>query len=223
MLVDPDGREVNIGGDAQQEYFNQIKIGAKAYGIKVKMDKNGTLSAKYTGKGPISEDGQKIMDAINDKTVHVEITANWRSESDLVFGGTFGGNNIIGGVTTNGEFSSTSTYAYQTVIVPDLTAMDNFYNKKGQTSLHEMTEAFFGAKLAEKNGISSLEKGKNNPYYIKAHEMAIPQSGKVDVFYYGRNNQPISGDTDFSNLKYIDWNVGHGTPDERNIKTSILK
>ncbi len=224
ILVDPDGRDVNISGGAKKEYFEQVKKGAKEYGVKLKMDRNGNLSGKYTGKGPISEEAQQILDAVNDKTVHVKITANWRSEKDEAFGGTFCGNDIRGGVLGAEGFSSTSTYAYQTVIVPDLIVMDEFYNTPYRTSLHEMIEPYIGAKLAERSGISSLETGKNNPYWEQAHNTTLfRQSGPVSVYYFDKNQVRLYNENQRNQIKWIDFHLGDGTNRDTVVKTSKLK
>lgn len=65
MLMDPDGEKIVIVGDAKKQYFKQVKFGAKSLGISVRIDKTGTLNAKFKGKGEITENGQKFLDAVS--------------------------------------------------------------------------------------------------------------------------------------------------------------
>lgn len=52
--------------------------------------------------------------------------------------------------------------------------------------------------------------------------MAVPQSKPVNVFYYDRNEQRLDSSADINTVRYNDWNVGCGTNNEMNIKTSII-
>ena len=180
ILVDPDGMDVEIGGDAQQAYYKEVKNGAKSLGISVKMDKNGLLSAQYKGKGEISSEGQQVLDAINDKNVKVEINATKSDYADdkPFFGGAFMGNKLH-----TREDGSVGATGYQTVNPKDLRDMDNYYGQPGRSSLHEMTESFQGGLISIKEGVSSGPKGSANSVYSAADKAAIQPSGKVN--YYG--------------------------------------
>jgi RHS repeat-associated protein len=221
-LVDPDGEDVWIIGEESQAFFLQVKQGAKAYGISVKMDRSGHLSAKYRGKSAISEDGMKLMNAINDPTVKVNVSAIKHvagTETDFMFGGAFGGNEITGGEMINGAFVGQFATAYQLVIPSELAVMDNFYNKPGQSSLHEITEAYMGARIAMSKGLSSYGTGTSSWVYKDADNAAIPQSGPVNRFFY----KPDQSSTDDPNsARWIDWNVGYGTSREKNVKTTDI-
>ena len=196
-LIDPDGREVYIRGEAAKDFFHQVRIGAKAYGISVKMDKDGKLSAKYKGKGEISEDGAKLMNAITDQTVKVNVNAIEHTEGDMnyMFGGMFGGNEIAGEVI-DGHFIGQMAIANQIVKPSELNKLDNAYGKYGQTSLHEITEAYIGARLSMERGHSSIGTGMNSYIFQEAHEAAIPQAGPV---LYGCFENEITGEM------WIEW------------------
>ncbi|MBQ7489328.1 MAG: hypothetical protein IJT51_02270 [Bacteroidales bacterium] len=213
-LVDEDGREVWIIGEEARAFFKEVKKGAKALNISVKMDKTGKLQAKYKGKEPISEDGQKFMNAVEDRQIKIIVNATLPSEYS--FGGTFGGSDLFGEVI-NGTWISQYAIAKQTVIPSELKALDEFYNQPGKSSLHEITEAHIGAKIAMDENVISTATGENNPLYKRSHNAAIPQSGPVHRFLYDANDNPT---TDFDKVKWIDWNVGFGTSREINLKTT---
>ena len=182
ILKDPDGREVIVSGEESKAFFKEVKAGAKALDISVKMDKNGKLSAQYKGKGEISENGAKFMEAVNDKTVTVNVNAIKHREgsaTDFMFGGMFGGNSVYG-ETIDGSWTSQYAIANQTVIPSELKSMDNAYGRPGQTSLHEITEAHIGGKIAMREGVSSTGTGRNSYAFTEAHGRAIPQSGNIN-------------------------------------------
>jgi hypothetical protein len=181
-LVDPNGMEVIIGGEAAAAYYAEVKKGAKALGISVKMDKNGLLSAKYKGKGPISENGQMVLDAVNSKdvTVNINATNSDKADGNIMCGGAFMGNQFKenGGVNT-----------FQTVNPNDLKKIDDFYGTPGQTSIHELTESYQGGLISLKTGEAAKPAIYNvpNPIYEQAHNAATPQPfSKIDKYEFDR-------------------------------------
>ena len=218
--MDPNGEEVIITGEAAAAFFKEVKKGAKEFGISVKMDKNGKLSAKYTGKGSISKEGQLFLDAVDDRTVKVNINAINNKKgtySEFMFGGAFGGNELFG-ETIDGEWVNQYAVAKQTVIPSELNAMDEFYGLPGRTSLHEITEAYQGAKIAMSENIISSATGANNPLYKRAHNNAIPQSGQVFRYLYDAHDKPTNI---VENARWIDWNVGAGNL-QKNLKRTRI-
>jgi len=65
-LVDPDGEEVWIIGEAGEKFYSQLAEGACSLGISTSMDRDGKVYAEYTGEGEMSADAQKLLDAFND-------------------------------------------------------------------------------------------------------------------------------------------------------------
>jgi len=219
-LVDPNGEEVFIYGKAKRAFFREVKRGAKALGISVKMDRFGKLSAKYNGKGPISEHGQLFLNAIEDGNITVNIEAikdEVGTFTDYMFGGAFGGNVLIP-KQTDGDWSFQFATAKQTVIPSELNAMDEFYGLSGRSSLHEITEAYMGARIALSENVISSATGSNNPLFERAHNGAIPQSGPIYRHCYDSQDNP----TDYcDSAKWIDWNVKSGDR-EKNLKTTTI-
>ena len=210
MYKDPDGRKVVIEGEAKKQYFKQVKEGAKSLGVSVKMDRTGTLSAKYNNKGSISEDAGKFIDAVNCENVTVHINA---TTSDYV-----GGKPFVGGTFLGNKVNGETALAYQVVNPKDLQKMDDYYGTPGRTSLHEATEAHQGALISISNGISSGDATMPSSVYQQAHDAAISQPfEKLDKYNFDINgNQsertglpPISVGWYFNNttkkIKEVDY------------------
>lgn len=199
-----------ISGEAMTAFFREVKKGAKELGISVKMDKNGKLSAKYKGEGEISKEGQLFMDAVEDKFVKININAiknEKGTDSEYMFGGAFGGNELYG-ETIDGGWVSQYAVAKQTVIPSDLKSLDEHYGHPGQTSLHEITEAYIGAIIAKRENVTSSETGSLNPLYERSHNGAIPQSGIVRRGIFSNNKE-----------SWVEWQSDNG----KLFKYSVLK
>jgi RHS repeat-associated protein len=211
-LVDPDGEEIFIYGKAKRAFFREVKSGAKALGISVKMDRFGKLSAKYNGKGPISEHGQLLLNAIKDRSVIVNIhTINniGGTISCYMFGGAFGGNILIPQLT-NGVWDYQFAIAKQTVIPSDLNILDYYYQSPGQSSLHEITEAYKGAVIAMNKKTLSSATGSNNPLFQQAHNTVIPQSGKIIKGLFDNNNNRVKDLETFRGVGFFEWQTANG-------------
>ena len=112
----------------------------------------------------------------------------------------FGGNEIAGEVI-DGHFIGQMAIANQIVKPSELNKLDNAYGKYGQTSLHEITEAYIGARLSMERGHSSIGTGMNSYIFQEAHEAAIPQAGPV---LYGCFENKITGEM------WIEWQDNKG-------------
>ncbi len=212
MLVDPSGSEVFIHGKAKKAFFREVKSGAKALGVSIRMDKSGKLSARYKGDGAISEHGQLFLNAIEDKTIKVNIETiknEVGTFTDYMFGGTFGGNVLIPQLT-DGKWDFQFSIAKQTVIPSDLKILDYYYELPGQSSLHEITEAYIGAMIAIKGRIFSSATGRGNPLFVPAHNSAIPQSGIVKKGLFDEEGRYVNNWDDFKGKGYIEWQTTSG-------------
>jgi RHS repeat-associated protein len=167
-LVDPNGMEVIIGGEAAAAYHAEVQKGAAALGIQTTMDRNGKLSAEYCGEGAISSDGQMLLDAINSKDVTVNINA---TNSDYVDGVPLCGGAFMGNQLTDDGIST-----FQVVNPTDLKKIDDFVGKPGQTSIHEITESYQGGLISLKNGVSSGKWNAPGSVYKQAHNAATPEA-----------------------------------------------
>jgi len=183
--IDPTGESVEITGTEKQAAFEDFKAGAAQYNVKVKMNKDGQISGKYTGKkGAMSNEAKEILGAIKSKSVNVKIEAtstNTTAPSDGSV--TFFGGGFLG--STLSADGSTAT-ARQIVNPADLKAMDDNYAKpQGTTMLHEVMEAYYGGVFASARGLpvsnSATSEDAYNTYKM-IHNATLglfPQAGEV--------------------------------------------
>ena len=131
-----------------------------------KDDKTGKISA--TGDAKTLGD-KKLLQEINDPTIKVEINAT-TSDKNIAVGGAFMGNTV----------SSDGTVVAQQEVNPNqLSKMSSANLAPGQDMLHEVTEAYEGAKISQASGVSSPNAGDPTSVYKSAHNLAVPQSGNV--------------------------------------------
>jgi RHS repeat-associated protein len=197
--IDPTGKDVEITGAEKKSAFKELKAGAARHDIKVKINKNGQITGKYTGKGEISSEGQQILNAINDKSVKVNINATDGNTTDgkqPFFGGSFLGSTLT---------SESTATARQDVNPSDLRAISSNYSKPGQDMLHEVTEAYQGGLLAIEIGKSVSNSLVDKSNYDIAHARAIPQSGNI---YEGNIRSNGIGST-FGTFLGKYWEVDH--------------
>ncbi|MDR1112505.1 MAG: hypothetical protein LBL18_01930, partial [Bacteroidales bacterium] len=192
--IDLDGREVYITGEAAAAYYAEVQKGAATLGISTSIDEKGKLSATYSGEGEISANGQQLLDAINSTDIHIKINAtneDYTDDGRIFFGGAFMGNELINKKIGKDDFLIPEVNAFQTVNPGDLKTIDEYYDKPGQTSLHELTEAYQGGLLSQKNGIASPSSNILGTVYQQAHDTAIPQSGEIIPYYFDIKGEQI--------------------------------
>jgi len=176
--------EVYLTGDDAQEAFRQLQTSTN---LTLTMAANGKVDA--TGNAEDTDD-QKLLTAINDKNVIVNITANKNSKFDFngkpyqTQGGSFLGNKIkerdvlveelgVGPKEANlaeKTIKETIVEANQFVCPNLLEDFDIFAGTYGKAIEHEVTEAFTGGVIALKSGKASPSANFPNSTYVKAHE-----------------------------------------------------
>ena len=208
MFIDPDGMipDVTITGGASEKAFNGLQASVKSE-LTLSKDDNGKVSYEKTGDGELSKDAQQLTNAIDDHSVNVNIKAEntkTTESGDLYIGGAFSGNEV-----TKSEGGNTVT-ANQEVNPEVLGKMSDTHGKPGADILHEVTEAYQGAKISQKKGKSSPAAGAAGSVYPKAHGRATKQSGKIYERVYdgsGKEMQmPASGGYP-AGVKGADWYV----------------
>jgi len=185
-FIDPDGMNstVFINGDDAE---NATKDLQKSTSLAISRDdKTGKLSA--TGNA-VTEDDQKLLAAINDPTIEVNIDAKKADTKFDYAGGGFNGNTVsktnidisIQGSSKETSINTTRTIntvkTDQKVNPGELSHMDSFFNTPGKGIEHEITESYFGGKISQKTGLSSPNSGKEGTVYKEAHNQATPQPG----------------------------------------------
>ncbi len=171
ILIDPDGREIWITGDAVSEAFNQLSNQVK--NITLSMNSDGKL--EYTGKAKTKQE-KLLVKAIENSDVKVNIIANnsntfkgWDNKEynyENNGGGAYGGSVV----SDDGKVN-----AYQYVNPSRLGAMDKDVGDKktGGYMLHEVAEGYRSGLIGKKTGGDKV--GGSN--YDKAHQRANRISG----------------------------------------------
>jgi RHS repeat-associated protein len=207
--IDPTGKEIIFEGESKKSAFKEFKRGSRQYGISVKMDKNGVVAGNYKGKGEISKEGQQVLDAINSKSVTVNIKATNGMR-------TSNGHFFIGGAHMGTELTSDqSATAYQEVNPSVLKSMSNYNARKGQDMLHEVTEGYEAGLMSIAIGESSCNSIEDPVKFTNAHDAAIPQTCPIYQERYDRYGMFIHPN-DWNNVSphEIDWYV-HDTKNQR--------
>lgn len=91
-----------------------------------------------------------------------------------------------------------------------LNTMSTAHGKPGAEMLHEVTEAYQGGLISQKNGVSSPESNQPSSVYQKAHNRATNQSGQMFERIYdatGAEMQMLQGGGYPVGVKSADWYV----------------
>jgi RHS repeat-associated protein len=198
MLVDPDGRDVYITGEASSQAVEQLQN--QASNLTITRGEDGKLSATGQAKNKVEE---TLLGAINDDKVTVNITAEntnfigyWETDNvgkiqlNSEVGGSYLGNdvvkdangNVIGAIAN--QFVNPSALAALDMSVGDV--------KTGKYMVHEVVEAYYGGQMAynEKSGdrpshynLYTKDLAKTQRYN-KAHNMAnsISMGGRSPIY-----------------------------------------
>jgi RHS repeat-associated protein len=145
-FIDPDGMQgvdVIITGDKAKEAFKQLQASTS---LKLSMDDNGKVTA--TGKTKTDAD-KKLQEATTDASVEVQLNA-----------------------TSSNYTKDGKTVASQTVNPDQTEKIDKFYGTaKGVSVLHEVLEAFIGAKDSPGSGVPTFDpKTPEFKNYKSAHD-----------------------------------------------------
>jgi len=155
----------------------------------------------------LSRDAQKLVDAINDLNVEVLIHAEETevtSTGRTYIGGAFMGNSLVTFETTrligkDDRIPSTETkrVANQEINPIILHNIDDYYGSPGSHTLHEVTEAYKGALIANEKKLKNVGPATNtdvnNPesIYYKAHKKATKQKSTINETVYNNLNEEI--------------------------------
>jgi hypothetical protein len=188
-FIDPDGMKVDVylTGEAAQEAFKQLQ---QSTNLSLTIDKLGKVEAKGEAQ---SEDDNKLLNAINDPTVQVNVNAeNKETTPGLDYaGGAFMGNSVdqfefnVPGLSEKALISTNFVETNQEVNPNELGHIDTYFDTPGKAIEHEVTESYEGGKIAQKTGISTppARQGETNPVYDEAHMRAVPQPGGRNGYY----------------------------------------
>ena len=187
LNIDINGDSTIISGAESAAALQQLQA-ATSTELTITQNASGTLNATYIGGGTPSDGAQQVMDAANSSTITVNVVAEntkTTSTGNLYIGGAFMGNTVTKTAIGN------TVVANQEVNPQVLGKMSNTNLSPGADMLHEVTEAYQGAKISQASGVSSPAAGQAGSVYTQAHNAATPQSGKVYQSVYNASGQEI--------------------------------
>jgi RHS repeat-associated protein len=207
-FIDPDGtgpEDVILTGSERDKTLEELQKAVQGR-LTLSMD-NGTGKVSYTQNTlgptgtavPANAESQQLMNAIDDHsiTVNVEATNNkMTSTGNLFIGGAFMGNTVSSNsvLPLGGKVPSavSAVQANQEINPNVLGASDAPYGKPGGNTLHEVTEAYQGAKLSQTSKISSGNASAVGSVYPSAHNAATPQAGSIIQTVYDRHGNIVA-------------------------------
>ena len=169
--IDPDGRDVVILGPLSNEALAQIqnRVGNSLSLTLI----NNFMCYSITGEGKLNSAAKKVIKMIDncDITVNLETrNSSQTSTGNLFIGGVFMGNNVeldkdgnVQSVTANQEIN------------PNVLGKADKFSKEGTFVMHELTEAYEGAKISQTKKVSSPKSNEEGSFYQKAHNKATVQ------------------------------------------------
>ncbi len=193
--IDPDGMspdDVVLRGMDTDKTLKQLQSGVE--GINVIKGEGGKLSYTVVEGEKMNKAARKLTEAIDDNTIEVIINSTWNStnsQGGVLIGGAFMGNEVA----PDGTVKATNEYDTSTG-----GKIDNAYSKPGSTILHEITEAYEGAKLSQDAKQSSGPDGTPGNVYQAAHKAALPQAGSITQTIYDDNGNVMPPNTVPANI-----------------------
>lgn len=239
-FTDPTGMsndDVIITGNKSKEALAELQK-ATAGQLSLSMDSSGKVTATQVEGATLSQGASDLLAATTDKSIVVNVSASdndFTSDNTAPLLGAFMGNSVEGEHSfTNfsmktGNFDESinlSVNAFQEINAPALSALDAINNLPGQSTLHEVTEAYTGALFSLSSGVSAPKataSEANNPLsvYRRSHDSVVPQSGSIfEHFYNDQGQEVFRGTPNFNpvKLQYTTGNpqqVFHTVPKEK--------
>ena len=196
-IFDPNGRDIYIFGNLFENAFKQLQDGMQGR-IVLSMDSSGKLSYSLIDGQKLKGNAKRMAKMIDDHSITINVFTtdmDKTSTGNLMIGGAFMGNTVhdVG----NG---SRTVEARQEINPIVLGSADAHTRTPGKMIMHEVTEAYAGAKISKRSGKSASPasgEDENNPQsiYMRAHNRATPQS-VVQGKYYNKHGEETTNTTD---------------------------
>ena len=190
-FIDPDGmgpNDVILHGVDKQKAFNELQKSVQGK-LNLSIDATGKVTYEKINNAKINNDTKQLVTAIDDNSISVNIYATSSqtdSKGNLYIGGAFEGNTVTPSSNSDGK---SIVVANQEINPTVLSASDAPYDKSGANTLHEVTEAYQGAKISQISGISSGDSKHSGSVYLSAHKAATPQAGAIyETVYDAKGN-----------------------------------
>ena len=172
IAMDIDGKKIVVKGSGSSSVVEQLQqsVGSS---ITLSLDEEGNVSYQANNNIRLSSNANRLAKIIDNSNIIVSVNTvdqNITSNGYHMDGGAFRGNTVINNVAI----------AHQEVNAEFLRALDNARETPGQLMMHEVTEAYEGARISISKGKSSPQAGQKGSVYNSAHNRASPQ-GEVFV------------------------------------------
>ena len=191
-FVDPDGMGVDdviITGNKSKEAISELQKSVQGQ-LNISLNDSGKLSYTSTGiVGPLTQAASDLMNAIDDKSVTVNVSAtdnDFLSDSSAPNVGQFmGAEKIDGHTNTKQEINPEA-----------LGKMDEINGKPGQTTGHEVAESYKAGTIVQGTGVATTAADADNPnsLYQQSHNSVVPQSGSINEHFYNAQGQEVFRD-----------------------------
>ncbi len=199
--IDPDGREVVISGVQSDEAVRQLQERMNGRITLTRNEETGRLSYTVNEGQKLKGDAKRMAGMIDNQSITVNIATmnnNETSTGNLMVGGAFMGNTVA--TDANGN---TTVVANQEVNPTVLSNADEHTNTMGKMMMHEATEAYAGAQISQKSGVSSPMAGQVGSVYQQAHKKATSQTPVYQTMYDSSGNIT----TDTPQAVRVEWSV----------------
>ncbi len=197
-IFDPNGKEIIISGSMTNNILDQLQyqIGNK---VCLYLTEDNHLCYNIKRKGHINKNTQLLIQMIDNSEIVLNIeTCNSKttSKGNLFVGGAFMGNTVHFNSDNNVDYID----AFQVVNPTVLNEADKF-SKKGTFIMHELSEAYEGAKISSKKKVSTSYLEKN--VYKEAHNKATYQPTVFQKLYDNDGNVTL----DSKKAVRVEWYV----------------
>ena len=218
-FIDPDGMgptDVILNGSEKQKALDELQKAVQGK-LNLSMDANGKVSYTAVQGAKLNKDTKQLTAAIDDHSITVNVAAEntkQTSSGNLYIGGAFAGNTVTKGADGN------TVVAQQEINPSALDKVSTANGKPGADALHEVTEAYQGALISQKSGVSSPAANQLGSVYQKAHNKATNQSGPIFQRIYdasGNELQMTPSGGYPAGVKSADWYAN----DKKNNKVII--
>jgi RHS repeat-associated protein len=199
-FIDPDGMspfDVVINGDLASKAVDQLNSSVEGQLTITRDEGSGQLSYERTGEGPLTKDAQQLVNAIDDRSVIVNVDANSSNVSTVTGESIFGGE-FQGSTTTTDAFGNSVTETKQQINPNQAEVIDRVTGEPGKVTQHEVVESYLGGVEAQKCGINyvpaatAVDAADPSSIYRTAHDNA-PSPSFIPRAYsdYSRNQTYI--------------------------------
>lgn len=143
-----------------------------------------------------------IAEIINNENIIVELrTTDGKVTED--------GIPFCGGAFIGSKTKDFKVYTKQTINLDILFKIDAFGGDRGDSSMHELSESYYGGVYAYNNGIVEVEPAyikKENEVYKYAHKKAFPTKEVNSKFVNDKGQEVFGGEFYLKQIWYIKYN-----------------